>query len=1025
MLEVNLDLHNQFWKDPAIFNLNQEPPSASAIPFPDRDSFLSSRREESPYYHSLDGEWHFKWSRRPSDAPAQFFTDDYDVRNWEKISVPANWELRGYGIPIYVNDWYPFPKDPPNIPEDYNPVGCYRRDFKVPDSWSGREIFVQFDAVKSAAHFWVNGHYLGYNQGSKTPVVFNITAYLRAGNNSIAVKVFRWSDGSYLECQDFWRLSGIEREVFLWSSPRDRIRDFFVRGDLDEDYQDGLLNIDVHIGRKGGNGQVRALFLLWELIDQGGDVVVSGDRPIEVLNACPELQIKQRISQPARWTAETPYLYTLALSLRDEEGNTIEVVGCKVGFRTVEIINTQLCINGRPILIKGVNRHEHDEFNGHVITEESMVEDIRLMKRYNVNAVRNSHYPNHYRWYELCDQYGLYVVDEANIESHGMGFEEESLGKDERWLPAHMDRTRRMVERNKNHACIIIWSLGNEAGDGIVFEHTYHWVKNRDRSRLVQYEQVFEGIHTDIVCPMYPSIDHIVDYAKRKSDRPLIMCEYSHAMGNSNGNLSDYWKAIRNNKCLQGGFIWDWVDQGLAAFDGEGRKYWKFGGGFGPPETPSDDNFCINGLLFPDRSPHPAVWEVKKSYQNIHFQAIDLEKGVIEAYNEFSFLSLDSFELGWSLWSDGGPIKSGTLAFGNIAPGERRQYILGYGELDLIGDQHCFLDLFAITKEEQPFIPEGSKIAKAQFKLKSPSTPIQRLGRKPSIRGHLRCEQTEESIVVRGEDVSVIINQKTGLLTSLQLRNQECLCGALVPNFWRAPNDNDFGNDMLNRTAVWRHAGKDTKLEEVSVLSEEKHRVAIISRLYLPAVDSYFDFEYGIDASCEIEVKCRFRIGQMELPELPRIGLKLTIDRRFEHMEWFGRGPFENYPDRKDAAFFGRYRSAVADLYEPYICPQENGSREDLFWAEFAAHDGSCLRFTGCPSFAITASYYDSEKLTREQRGERNFLDLTPNDDVSVALDHLQMGLGGIDSWQSFPLSKYRIFPQDYEFAVKIKGLLK
>ncbi|MEM6318611.1 MAG: glycoside hydrolase family 2 TIM barrel-domain containing protein, partial [Bacteroidota bacterium] len=711
-----------FWENPAIFNINQEKPHVSVVPFPNVDSFLGEKIAASPFYQSLNGQWKFHWAKCPNERPTTFFQTDFDASDWDEIAVPAHWELNGYGYPIYVNDRYPFTKNPPVVPHDDNPVGSYVKTFEVPDNWDEREIYIHFGAVKSASYYWLNGEFLGYNQDSKTPVEFNLTPFLKKGKNTIAVEVYRYSDGSYLECQDFWRMSGITRDVFLWSAPRTYLRDYFVKADLVDDYQNGQLSIEVELTDTTQAGSVT--YQLW----QGKELVGEDHKKFDQKE---RVYFQKKIKQPQKWTAETPHLYQLVLVIKDENDAIQGVTGCKVGFRKVEIKAAQLHINDVPILIKGVNRHEHDDVNGQIVTEESMLQDIRLMKQYNINAVRCSHYPNAARWYELCDEYGLYVVDEANIESHGIGkvtFDYDNLtdfvsggtdtnhlAKDPVWKAAHLDRIQRMFERTKNHTSIIVWSLGNEAGNGANFEVAYQWLKDRDSSRLVQYEQALENWNTDIVCPMYPSPQQLEGYAKKQPERPLIMCEYAHAMGNSVGNFVDYWEVIHKYPVLQGGFIWDWHDQGILQETEEGEKYWAFGGDFGPADVPSDVNFCLNGLLFPDRSPHPHVWEVKYCYQPIAFKAIDIKNGLIEVSNRFDFLDLSNFLVEWEVWHPGGTQVSGFVDFLNI-PAQSSQVIdLIYGNFEWNPAKEYFLNFKVRTRQSGPLIKKGFEVAKEQL----------------------------------------------------------------------------------------------------------------------------------------------------------------------------------------------------------------------------------------------------------------------------------------------------------------------
>ncbi|MFX1533250.1 MAG: glycoside hydrolase family 2 TIM barrel-domain containing protein, partial [Promethearchaeota archaeon] len=615
MTNVNNKESND-WENPKILGRNKEAAHCTYIPYADTQTALKNDPLQSPFYLSLNGRWKFCWVKKPADHKLDFYKDNFDVSQWVDIIVPGNWELQGFGIPIYTNVIYPFPADPPHIPHDWNPVGSYRRTFTISNSWKDRQVFLHFGGVSSAMYVWLNGEKVGYSQGSKTPAEFNITEYLRKGENVLAVEVYRWCDGSYLEGQDFWKISGIERDVFLFSTPQVHIRDFFVRGDLDDNYIDGMLKVTVNVRNYLPDVSGKHYVHIDLLDTDNKSVFETLTKEANIRNADKiTIHFEQFVKKPAKWSAETPKLYSMLISLSNESGLITEVVSCKVGFRKVEIKDAQLLVNGIPIIIKGVNRHEHDPVTGRTVTEKLMIKDIQLMKQFNINAVRTSHYPNVPRWYELCDKYGLYVVDEANIESHGMGYDpEDTLGNNPDWKEAHLDRTIRMVERDKNHPSIIIWSLGNEAGDGVNFEATYKWIHERDSSRPVQYEQAIEGPHTDIVCPMYSRIEQLEEYANKEQNRPLIMCEMLHAMGNSVGNMQDYWDVIEKHKVLQGGFVWDWVDQSFLKVDEDNMRYWAYGGDMGDDIVFNDGNFCINGLVQADRAPHPHLWEVKKVY---------------------------------------------------------------------------------------------------------------------------------------------------------------------------------------------------------------------------------------------------------------------------------------------------------------------------------------------------------------------------------------------------------------------------
>ena len=616
------------WENPAVFSRNKEAPHAS---FQRYDTVEAAARRDLPgrYSMSLNGMWSFKWVPEPSQRPRDFFNPEYDVSTWDEITVPSNWELQGYGTPIYTNIIYPFgPPEPPFIPHNNNPVGSYRRDFTVPQDWDGRRIVIHFAGVESAFYIWVNGEKVGYSQGSRTPAEFDLTSFVQPGSNTLAVEVYRWSDGSYLEDQDFWRLSGIFRDVAIYATPELYVRDFQARTEFDSAYQDASLKVYVDLSNYSKQVPAGGSISLM-LEDANGAAVLTGTEKNVKLSPGEDLRVfwEESVKSPAQWSAENPCLYNLVIKLSDRENVVLEVIPFKIGFRQVEMRDGQILINNIPALFKGVNRHEHDPDTGHYLTRESMIRDIKLMKQHNINAVRTCHYPDVPEWYELCDEYGIYLIDEANIESHGMGYRSDTtLGNNPVWKEAHLDRTRSMVERDKNHASVVIWSLGNEAGDGVNFEATSAWIHDRDNSRPVHYERAMQKPHVDIVSNMYSKVEQIIEYAQTHKDRPFILCEYAHAMGNSVGNLFKYWDAIEKYPQLQGGFIWDWVDQGLRAYTEEGRPYFAYGGDFGPPEVPSDDNFCMNGLVSADRIPHPSLLEVKKVYQYVGFEAVDLSR---------------------------------------------------------------------------------------------------------------------------------------------------------------------------------------------------------------------------------------------------------------------------------------------------------------------------------------------------------------------------------------------------------------
>ncbi len=1032
-----------FWiTNPLIFKWGQSLPHANFIPFSSFEELFTAnsfRRSKSKWVKSLNGKWKFNWVQKPADRPKGFFKNDYDVSKWDEIEVPSNWELQGYGTPIYVNDRYPFPKNPPHIPADYNPVGAYKKSFSIPEEWIGKEVFIQFGAVKSAAFFWLNGEFIGYNQDSKTATEFNITKHLQKGENMISVEVYRWSDGSYLECQDFWRLSGMEREVFLWAAPKVNIRDFFVKTDLDDNYEDANLSIQLDVNDFSEEGDKKKHWVKFQLFDQKKQLVFEWKKSIDQSKSLDKIErvfaieFSKKITNPKKWTAETPHLYQLALTVENENQEIIQVLGCKVGFRKIEIRQGQFLINGKAVTLKGVNRHEHDEVNGHVITEESMLEDIRLMKRFNINAVRNSHYPNHMRWYELCDEYGLYVIDEANIEAHGMGacfqkpFDELAhTSAQSEWLGAHWDRVERMFERSKNHPCIVTWSIGNEAGNGENMKKVYRALKERDDTRPVQYEQAGEAENTDIVCPMYPKIETIIDYAKRTNDRPLIMCEYAHAMGNSVGNLQKYWDAIEQYPNLQGGFIWDWQDQGILAQTDEGIAFWKYGGDFGGDDVPSDNNFCINGLLFPNRDIHPALWEVKKVYQNIKVEAIDLEKGVFRIYNLFDFIPLKNVWLDCDILEDGASFLNSRIDDFDIPPKGSRDLDLEFFFPKEKVHRERFINLTFYTLEAESMIPAGHEVAKFQFELQDSNRSINRLERslEPLI-----LKEKQNIYKVKGNDFIVEFSKESGLLKEYIFHGNVLLQNGGKPNFWRAPIDNDLGNLMMLRLKVWKEASKNRGVDEMitTVISEQEVLVKTIFNL--PFVDLKYELSYRVFGSGAIEVVGQFLPFEnkgKELAELPRFGLTMELPMQFENVKWYGRGPHENYSDRKMSALVGVYNSTITEQYHPYIRPQENGNKTESRWLTLTNTTGVGLKIIGEPLFDFSAQKYttDDFDLGGFDKPFKHTYDLIPKDFITLHVDFGQMGVGGDDSWGAHTHDEFKLFPQPYSVKFLMQPII-
>ncbi|HEX2100290.1 MAG TPA: glycoside hydrolase family 2 TIM barrel-domain containing protein, partial [Candidatus Synoicihabitans sp.] len=1023
--------------NPGFVGAGNLPPHASMVVCPDVDTALgiahrtNRERVKSPWYRSLNGDWKYHYAANHSGRVPNFWAADFDDATWDTIPVPSNVEMHGYGIPIYVNIRYPWPEPwhPPEVPaqDPNNTVNHYRRTFTVPEGWAGRRVLITFDGVNSFFTLWVNGHEVGVGKDSRTPVEFDLTPYLKTGDNVLAVENFRWSDGSYLEDQDFWRMSGIFRDVYLWSPPNVHVRDFEVKTTLE--YRDATLEVDVTFSTI--TSTVAPLHVRAELRDAAGAVVAQ---PSVEISAAPGSEIRATlradVPDPLKWTAETPHLYQLLLSLEDTKGGaTHEVIPVKVGFRQVEIRDGHLLVNGQRILIKGTNRHETDPDRGQAITIDSMIKDIVVMKQHNINAVRTSHYPNQPVWYDLCDQYGLYLVDEANIESHGMGYGEKTLAKVPEWAAAHLDRTVRMVERDKNHPSVIIWSLGNEAGDGPNFEATSAWIKQRDPSRPVQYEGAAERPHTDIVCPMYAGPDDLQRYSAQPRTRPYILCEYSHAMGNSNGNLWLYWDLIYTRPHLQGGFIWDWVDQSLRQpvaskvprkFERASREdeaFWAFGGDYGPPGTPSDQNFCNNGLVSPDRVPHPGLKELAHVYQYVHTQLVDPKARVVEVKNWYDFLNLKEVAvLHWQLTGDGRVLQSGSMAAPPIAPRATARVALPVEALRAEPGVEYFLEVSFRLEHDQPWAARGHEVAWDQFKLPD-AAPAPALSLADSA--PLQAAADDTTVKISGNGFAVTFDRLAGTLVSYRVGSVELIQHPLRPDFWRAPIDNDRGRKMDESQGIWRDAHEDVVIERVMLDTKDPKRATVVVQSALPRVGAQWETTYTVLATSDVVVRGKFIPGASPQPTLPRLGMQMVLPAGFDRIAWFGRGPHETYIDRQDARV-GAYTGTVREqFFSDYSEPGESGNKVDVRWVALRDERGYGLLATGRPLLSANASHHTTDDL---QTAEHPF-ELPRRDFVVLNLDWKQQGVGGDNSWGAWPHPQYLIPYEPAEYSFRLRGL--
>ena len=1006
------------WEDPQIFGINKLAPRATALPFADEAAALSLCEERSPWVLRLDGSWKFRWSPAPDARPADFFREDFDDSAWGSFPVPGNWETNGFGVPIYTNITYPFPKNAPHVPHDDNPAGSYRHRFVLPDAWAGRRVVLHFESGATAMYVWVNGRKVGYSQVTKVPAEFDITDFVRPGENLLAVEAYRWSDGSYLEDQDFWRLSGFDRGVFLYSTAPTHLRDFFVEGDLDASCRNGIFRAEVEVAQSADRpfrGRVGVA-----LVDASGREVFRSELPVQVAaDSCTTVRFTANVRRPALWSNETPNLHTTLLTLRDADGRLIEAASCRTGFRKVEIKDAQLLLNGKPLLIRGVDLHEHHPATGHVVDRETMLRDIAAMKRFNINAVRLSHYPQSPAWYDLCDEYGLFVCDEANIETHdyGSGWQE---GYDTsvhpaylpEWEAAHFDRVVRMVERDKNHPSVIIWSMGNECGNGPVFRKMYRWIKERDASRPVQFEQAGEQAHTDIVCPMYPSIEHMKQYAARTDvARPFIMCEFAHAMGNSTGSFQEYFDIIASSPHMQGGFIWDWVDQGLCATGTDGRPCWGYGGDFGAWMYTHDENFCCNGLVQPDRTPHPGLYEVKKVYQDILFRDRDARCGAFLVENNFLYRNLSEFDFRWALLRDGEPMQEGTFPL-SVPAGGRKEVRLPIALPDDGCEYH--LNLFAFTREAAPLVPAGHEVAREQFEL--------RAGHRyePAAAGELTVEEDDRYVRASAGRVNFVFDRKHGRIAEYALDGRSVMNALPEPSFWRAPTDNDWGNGMQMRCNVWRTANR--RLVGVET-SHDASGLVLTCRYRLTDAPSDYALTYRLLPSGQLEVTAAWQ-SDGSLPELPRFGMRMRLPQECKRFTWYGRGPWENYSDRKSASLVGIWSQSTDEQYYPYLRPQETGNKCDVRWLTLTDSEGRGVRIDAPQLLSVSAMPYLTEDfdpgLTKKQQ---HACDIRPRRETVLHVDLAQRGLGGDDSWGRGPHEPYLLTADHYEYTYLITPL--
>ena len=985
---------------------------------------------KSVNYQSLNGNWKFYWAEQPAGVPKGFETPSFDDSKWKSLSVPGNWEMNGYGFPMYTTSGFEFTylmpdkrPDPPQVPMNVNNTGVYRREIIIPENWKNKAVILHIGAAKSNLSVWVNGKYVGYGEDSKLPSEFDVSKFLVQGRNLIVLRVMRWCDANYIEDQDMWRLSGITRDCYLVARNRTHLYDVELIPDLDSKYKDATLKATLTLNQKPSVPVTAEL----ELRD-GNRVIVSRTTKLDTSTST---SLTLPVASPKLWSAETPALYDVSIRLRNENNELLEVIRQKVGFRKIEIKQGLFLVNGKPVIVKGVNRHETNPITGQTITREAMLKDIQLMKKFNINAVRTSHYPNSETWLDLCDEYGLYVVGEANIESHGMGYSiTNTMANRPTWLQAHLQRVVRMVERDKNHASIVIWSMGNEAGNGYNFYSCYLWMKKRDPSRPIQYERAVADYKTlswewnsDIVNPMYSSPAAMLAYVKNNPEpkRPFIMCEYAHAMGNSLGNFTDYWEVIRaNKKHFQGGFIWDFVDQCFQRVNSKGDTVYTYGGDYEPKEAITDWNYAAKGIFYANRTPYPHAWEMKKVQQDIHTK---LSRGnTIQVYNEKFFTDLSDVKLDWEVITDGKRVQSGSLSNINVQPQETGSFKLPLKKLPA---GETFLNLSYKLTKAHPLVPAGHEIAVEQLSLGGSYKNIMAVkSQSPITKSEKGGDLTFSSSLLKAT-----FNQKTGFLTQYEINGQKFIesGSSLKPNFWRAPNDNDFGAQLPTKLKAWKTSTATPVLRSLS--STIENNVAIIRAEYqLAEVFAKLNIEYRINSLGELMAHQKLSVPDTskKVEMLPRFGMQWILPAGFNNVEYYGRGPHENYLDRNFSAHLGLYKQTVDSQFFPYVTPQETGNKTDIRWYTVYNLAGKGLQISSDVPLSISAlHYYDSDLDDGEKRQQRHAADLVKRPQTQLNIDYKQMGVGGIDSWRSRPMTQYQLPYKDYEFRFMIKPIIK
>ena len=1005
------------WQDPNVNAINRAAMHTNYFAYESEQAALKGCRLASDNYMTLNGTWKFNWVQNADQRPTDFYKVDFNDKGWDNIQVPGVWELNGYGDPIYVNVGYPwrsqYKNNPPYVPTVNNHVGTYRKEIELPADWKGRQIMAHFGSVTSNMYLWVNGKFVGYSEDSKLEAEFDLTKYLRPGKNIIAFQVFRWCDGTYLEDQDFFRYSGVGRDCYLYTRTANHIEDIRITPDLDAQYKDGTLQIDIQMKGKGT--------VDLKLLDKEGKEVTTAQ-----VKGSGKQTASMTVSNPAKWTAETPNLYTLVANLQ-ENGKIIESIPVKVGFRKIELKNGQILVNGQAVLFKGTDRHEMDPDKGYVVSRERMIQDIKRMKELNINAVRTCHYPDNNLWYDLCDEYGIYVVAEANIESHGMGYGDETLAKNPLFAKAHLERNQRNVQRGYNHPSIIFWSLGNEAGFGPNFEACYKWIKAEDKTRAVQYEQAGTNEYTDIFCPMYYSYESCENYSKGNIDKPLIQCEYAHAMGNSQGGFKEYWDLVRKYPKYQGGFIWDFVDQSARWYTKDGKEFYGYGGDFNRYDA-SDNNFQNNGLISPDRVPNPHAHEVGYIYQNIWVKPVDLQKGEISIYNENFFRDLSDFYAEWQLLANGEVLQSGIINDLKVGPQQTVNQKLNYTLDNICPCKEVLLNVAFKLKNTETLLPAGFAVAQQQLSVREYKAPENLLTEKKIAHDYTSTPVVEDNdsyyLIIKGENFHIDFERRSGYLSLYDVNGLSILDeGAqLTPNFWRAPTDNDMGAGLQKKYLAWKNPEiKLTSLEHAT----ENGLVVVTAKYDMPTVSAKLTLTYRINKEGAIEVTQSMTTDKnAKVSNMFRFGMRAALNKNLSNIQYYGRGPIENYADRNNSTNIGKYAQTVDEQFYSYIRPQETGTKTDIRWWNQTNKGGNGIQLVGKTPFSASALHYTMESLDDGLEKDQRHSELVPQTDcVNFCIDKVQMGLGCVNSWGALPLDKYMVPYQDYEFTFVIKPI--